>query len=230
MRILIVEDDSALRLGIRRILQAEGWHVDAAENGEQALIATQEANYAVAVLDLGLPRMDGLAVLKVWREQGLGMPVVILTARDELSDRVTGLNAGADDYMAKPFEPEELVARLRALMRRNPQMLTTSLSLGELNYDPQDRSLRIAGQPVGLSSREAALMELLMAQPDKAVAKSRIVSSMSDWESEFSSNSVEIYIMRLRRKIAGSGAQIRTVRGVGYKICADSDGLAESDA
>lgn len=230
MRILIVEDDSALRLGIRRILQAEGWHVDAAENGEQALAATQAANYSVAVLDLGLPRMDGLTVLKLWREQGLGMPVVILTARDELSDRVTGLNAGADDYMAKPFEPEELVARLRALLRRSPQMMNHRFSLGELSYDPQDRSLRIAGQPVGLSAREAALMELLMAQPDKAVPKSRIVSSMSDWESEFSHNSVEIYIMRLRRKIAGSGAQIRTVRGVGYKICADSPGSVDSDA
>jgi DNA-binding response OmpR family regulator len=230
MRILIVEDDSALRLGIRRVLQAEGWQVDAAENGEQALAATQSTPYSAVVLDLGLPRMDGLAVLKVWREQGLGMPVVILTARDELSDRVTGLNAGADDYMAKPFEPEELVARLKALLRRNPQLVTHQLSLGELSYDPQDRSLRIAGQPAGLSAREAALIELLMAQPDKAVAKSRIVSSMSDWESEFSNNSVEIYIMRLRRKIAGSGAQIRTVRGVGYKICADSAGSSDGDA
>jgi DNA-binding response OmpR family regulator len=230
MRILLVEDDSALRLGIRRILQAEGWQVDAVENGDQAVAATQSTPYAAAVLDLGLPQIDGLTVLKLWRDQGLNMPVVILTARDELSDRVSGLNAGADDYMAKPFEPEELVARLRALLRRSPQLVSQQLNLGQLCYDPQDRSLRVAGQPVSLSAREAALIELLLMQADKAVAKSRIVASMSDWESEFTNNSVEIYIMRLRRKIAGSGVEIRTVRGVGYKISADSASSVDENA
>jgi DNA-binding response OmpR family regulator len=230
MRILLVEDDSALRLGIRRILQAEGWQVDAVENGDQAVAATHSTPYAAAVLDLGLPQIDGLTVLKLWRDQGLNMPVVILTARDELSDRVSGLNAGADDYMAKPFEPEELVARLRALLRRSPQLVSQQLNLGQLCYDPQDRSLRVAGQPVSLSAREAALIELLLMQADKAVAKSRIVASMSDWESEFTNNSVEIYIMRLRRKIAGSGVEIRTVRGVGYKISADSASPVDENA
>lgn len=230
MRILIVEDDSTLRLGIRRILQAEGWQVDACENGEQALQVAPTHDYAAAVLDLGLPRMDGLTLLKTWRNQGVHMPVIVLTARDELTDRVTGLNAGADDYMAKPFEPEELVARLRAVSRRHPAMQVLQHALGRLTYESDSRELRVNGQSVGLSAREAALMSLLMSQPDKPVPKSRIVSSMSDWESEFSSNSVEIYIMRLRRKIVGSGTRIETVRGVGYKICLGDDDAGEDEA
>ena len=230
MRILIVEDDSALRLGIRRILQAEGWQVDACDNGEQALKVAQTQDYAAAVLDLGLPRMDGLTLLKAWRGLGLRMPVIVLTARDELVDRVTGLNAGADDYMAKPFEPEELVARLRAVTRRHQELQPVRYTLGRLSYEPQTRDLRLDGHSVVLSAREAALMELLISQPDKAVPKSRIVSSMSDWESEFSPNSVEIYIMRLRRKMQGSGVKIETVRGVGYKLGLGADDPSEADA
>jgi DNA-binding response OmpR family regulator len=222
MRILIVEDDSALRLGIRRMLQAEGWQVDAVENGELAQAAALNNAYDAVVLDLGLPRMDGLTLLRHWRSQGQAMPVIVLTARDELADKVNGLNSGADDYMAKPFEPEELVARLRAVSRRGGAMSPSAYALGLLTYDPGTRDLRHAGRTIALSARESALIELLMATPGKAVPKSRIVASMSNWQTEFSANSVEIYIMRLRRKIAGSGAQIETVRGVGYKISADA--------
>ena len=218
MRILVVEDDPALRLGIRRALQAEGWQVDVVEDGEKALTATRVQTYDASVLDLGLPRLDGLSVLSTWRSQGQDLAVLVLTARDELEDRVNGLNLGADDYLGKPFEPQELVARLRALARRRMGQTTPALRLGPLTYTPSSRELLCDGQHVPLSAREAALIELLMASPEKAVTKSRIVASMSNWETEFSPNSVEIYVMRLRRKLAGCGIQIDTVRGVGYRL------------
>jgi len=223
MRVLIVEDDPALRLGIRRALQAEGWQVDVVEDGEQALTATRVQRYDAAVLDLGLPRLDGLSVLRAWRSQGEDFSVLVLTARDALDDRVEGLNTGADDYLGKPFEPEELVARLRAVARRRRGQATPLLTLGRLSYSPASRELRCADGEVPLSAREAALIELLMASPDKALTKSRIIASMSSWESEFSPNSVEIYVMRLRRKLVGSGVRIETVRGVGYRMCLDDE-------
>ena len=222
MRVLIVEDDPALRLGIRRALQAEGWQVDAVEDGEKALTATRVQQYDAAVLDLGLPRLDGLSVLSAWRSQNQDLSVLVLTARDALEDRVEGLNRGADDYLGKPFEPEELVARLRAVARRRVGRVAPVLRLGRLSFTPLGRELRCDGVEVALSAREAALIELLMASPDKAVTKSRIIASMSSWEAEFSPNSVEIYVMRLRRKLVGSGVKIETVRGVGYRMCLDS--------
>jgi len=222
MRILIVEDDPALRLGIRRALQAEGWQADAVEDGEKALTATRTQKYDAAVLDLGLPRLDGLSVLNTWRNNGEGLAVLVLTARDEVEDRVNGLNRGADDYLGKPFEPEELVARLRAVARRRMGQTTPILQLGRLGFTPHSRELRCDGAEVPLSAREAALIELLMTSSGKAVTKSRIIASMSSWEAEFSPNSVEIYVMRLRRKLVGSGVKIETVRGVGYRMCLDN--------
>jgi DNA-binding response OmpR family regulator len=218
MRVLIVEDDPALRLGIRRALQAEGWQVDVVKDGEEALTATRLESYDAAVLDLGLPRLDGFAVLSAWRQDDQDLAVIVLTARDELADRVEGLNRGADDYMSKPFEPEELVARLRALARRRRGVTSPALQVGRLTYTPSTRELRCDGQLISLSARESALVELLMASPEKTLTKSRIVTSMSNWESEFSPNSVEIYIMRLRRKLADSDVRIETVRGVGYRL------------
>lgn len=230
MRVLIVEDDPALRLGIRRALQAEGWQVDAVDDGEKALTATRVQQYDAAVLDLGLPRLDGLSVLSAWRSQHQDLSVLVLTARDALEDRVEGLNRGADDYLGKPFEPEELVARLRAVARRRVGRVAPVLQLGRLSFTPLGRELRCDGVEVPLSAREAALIELLMASPDKAVTKSRIIASMSSWEAEFSPNSVEIYVMRLRRKLMGSGVKIETVRGVGYRMCLDGTDLAGAGA
>ena len=218
MRVLIVEDDSALRLAIKRILQAEGWHADVVESGYKAMTAVKVQNYDAVILDWGLPTMDGVSVLKSWRSNGLPLTVLMLTARDDLSDRVLGLNSGADDYMTKPFEPEELVARLRALMRRSKGIVKTIYQIGNLRYDPISKELRHFDELIGLSSREAMLIEILMSNAGQATSKSQIINSMSDWESEFSANSVEIYIMRLRRKIAGRGVAIQTVRGFGYKI------------
>lgn len=227
MRVLIVEDDPALRLGIRRALQAEGWQVDVVDDGEKALTATRVQTYDAAVLDLGLPRLDGLSVLSAWRSQGADLSVLVLTARDALEDRVEGLNRGADDYLSKPFEPDELVARLRAVARRRRGQSTPLLQLGRLIFTPANRELRCDGAEVPLSVREAGLIELLMASPDKAVTKSRIIATMSNWETEFSPNSVEIYVMRLRRKLAGSGVRIDTVRGVGYRMSLDDGASGE---
>jgi len=226
MRILIVEDDPALRLGIRRALQAEDWQVDAVDDGEAALTAVRLHKYDAAVLDLGLPRLDGLSVLSTWRSQGQDLSVLVLTARDELDDRLEGFKRGADDYLGKPFEPEELVARLRALFRRRMGLTTPVMHMGELTYTPSTRELVCAGDVVPLSAREAALIELLMVSPEKTVTKSKIIASMSSWEAEFSPNSVEIYVMRLRRKLSGKGIKIETVRGVGYRISQD-DGERE---
>ncbi|MEH3087008.1 MAG: response regulator transcription factor [Xylophilus ampelinus] len=218
MRILVVEDDPALRLGITRTLQAEGWQVDAVTDGEYALAATATETYDAAVLDLGLPRRDGFGVLQQWRDTRQGLAVLILTARDELPDRLRGLNGGADDYLTKPFEPEELVARLRAVTRRRQGSASNLLTVGALQFNTDSRELRLREERLPLTPREAALIELLMASPGAAVPKSRIVSAMSSWEANFSPNLVEIYILKLRRKLAGAGVAIVTVRGVGYAM------------
>lgn len=218
MRILLVEDDPALRLGVRRILESEGMQVDAVSDGEQALAATATESYDLAVLDINLPRRDGFEVLQYWRGGGLALPVLMLTARDELSDRVRGLNAGADDYLAKPFESAELLARIRAILRRQRGSSSNVLWVNDLSFDTSSRELKFKGDRITLSPREAALVELLMSSPGKAVPKARIVSTMSSWEAEFSANAVEIYILKLRRKLSHTGVSILTVRGVGYTM------------
>lgn len=223
MRVLVVEDDPALRLGLARTLQAEGWQVDAVTDGEFALAATATEQYDAAVLDLGLPRRSGLEVLRHWRAQSRtqDLAVVILTASDGLQSRLRGLNEGADDYLAKPFEPEELVARLRAVARRRRGSSSNLLTAGALSFNTDTRELRHGDERLPLSPREAALVELLMASPGTAVPKSRIISAMSSWESNFSANSVEIYVLKLRRKLAGAGVNIVTLRGVGYALEAE---------
>ncbi|SEA20968.1 MULTISPECIES: response regulator transcription factor [Acidovorax] len=218
MRVLVVEDDPALRLGLSRMLQAEGWQVDAVTDGEFALTATATEHYDAAVLDLGLPRRGGFEVLRNWRTQGKDLAVVILTASDGLQSRLRGLNDGADDYLAKPFEPEELVARLRAIARRRRGSSSNLLVAGALSFNTDTRELRNGDERLPLSPREAALVELLMASPSTAVPKSRIISTMSSWESNFSANAVEIYVLKLRRKLAGAGVNIVTLRGVGYAL------------
>lgn len=224
MRILVVEDDPALRLGVRRALLAEGWQVDVAADGELAITATATEPYDAAVLDLGLPRRGGFEVLRQWRSRNLDMAVLILSARDELQDRLRGLNEGADDYLIKPFEPDELVARLRAVTRRRRGVTSNLLSVGGLTFNTSSRELRHQEQRLALSPREAALVELLMASPGVAVPKSRIISAMSSWESDFSANAVEIYVLKLRRKLADTGVTIVTVRGVGYAMEPGSHG------
>jgi DNA-binding response OmpR family regulator len=218
MRILVVEDDPALRLGLKRILLAEGWQVDAVENGELAISAVYSASYDFAVLDLNLPKKDGMQVLSQWRSSNFRHPVLVLTARDELHDRVVGLNSGADDYVTKPYEPVELVARIRAIMRRNMGAPVNLLQMGSLSFDVQNREFKHGDETLPLTPREATLIELLMTAQGKPVTKSRIMTTMSSWESDFSPNAVEIYVMKLRRKLVGRGVSIETIRGVGYAL------------
>lgn len=218
MRFLLVEDDPALRLGIRRLLEGEGWRVDAVGDGEQALAAAAIEPYDGVILDVNLPRRNGFEVLQAWRQGGNRVPVLMLTARDELADRVRGLDAGADDYLAKPFESPELLARLRAIVRRVRGAGSNQAMLGALRFDLLSRELWHQGQRITLSPREAALLELLFQSPGSAVPKARIVSAMSSWESDFTANAVEIYVLKLRRKLAGSGVNIVTLRGLGYAL------------
>ncbi len=216
MRILLVEDDRALGLGVRHALEREGWRVDLLADGASALTQGALGQHDLAILDLGLPGRDGLEVLRHWRGRGVAMPVLLLTARDELADRVAGLDAGADDYLVKPFDLPELLARLRALKRRAAGRTGETLALGELALDLAHRELRFRGERVALSPREMALTELLIAKAGRVVAKDQIVSLLSSWEADFSENSVEVYVHRLRKRFAAMGVVIKTVRGFGY--------------
>lgn len=216
MRILLVEDDPSLSLGVRRALEREGWRVDTLFDGRSAREAGLGGEHDLAVLDLGLPGCDGLDVLRHWRGRGVAMPVLLLTARDALADRVEGLDAGADDYLVKPFDVPELLARLRALKRRSVGQTSEVLQLGALELDVVGRELRHAGQRVPLSPRELALTELLMRKSGRVVTKESIVSRLSSWEADFSENSVEVYVHRLRKRFGELGVVIKTIRGFGY--------------
>jgi DNA-binding response OmpR family regulator len=223
MRVLLVEDDPALSLGVARALEREGWGVDVLVDGEQAMAGPLVGQFDLAVLDLGLPRRDGMEVLRHWRSRGARLPVLLLTARDELADRVQGLDAGADDYLVKPFDLPELVARLRALKRRAEGRTGETLSLGDLRLDLAQRELTFRGERVRVSPREMALTELLLGKAGRVVPKESIVATLSSWESDFSENSVEVYVHRLRKRFADLGVVIRTVRGFGYvmEVAAD---------
>jgi DNA-binding response OmpR family regulator len=224
MRVLLVEDDAALSLGVARALEREGWQVDRLADGREAMAPGLVQQFELAVLDLGLPGADGMAVLRAWRSAGARLPVLLLTARDELSDRVAGLNAGADDYLVKPFDVPELIARLRALRRRAEGRLSDTLQVGELLMDLSHRELRFRGEPLYLSPREFALTEMLMQRVGRVVGKDAIVARLSSWESDFSENSVEVYVHRLRKRFAALGLNIRTVRGFGYVMeCSGAD-------
>jgi two-component system, OmpR family, response regulator len=226
MRILLVEDDSALCLGIGRAFEREGWRVDVLGDGQQAMAEGLAVAYDLAVLDLGLPRRDGMEVLRHWRSRGARLPVLLLTARDDLSDRVQGLDAGADDYLVKPFDLPELVARVRALKRRADGRIDEVLAVGELTLDVAHRELTFRGERVRMSPREIALTQLLMQRAGRVVPKESIVSTLSSWESDFSENSVEVYVHRLRKRFAELGVVIKTVRGFGYVM--EPAGAADS--
>jgi two-component system OmpR family response regulator len=227
MRVLLVEDDRALSLGIQHALEREGWRVDALGDGEQAASEGLLGHHDVAVLDLGLPRKSGMDVLRHWRAQGSNLPVLLLTARDHLTDRVNGLDAGADDYLVKPFDLPELLARLRALRRRASGRLDERLLLGDLELDVSCPELRWRGERVALSPRELALTELLMQKAGRVVTKDSIVARLSSWESDFSENSVEVYVHRLRKRFVELGVVIKTVRGFGYVMESAEGGAAE---
>ena len=218
MRILLVEDDDMLAQAVSRALKQSAHTVQRAATGAEAdrILATND--FALVLLDLALPGMDGFEVLKRLRARRSQVPVLVLTVRDSLEDRVAGLDLGADDYLTKPFELAELEARVRALIRRSNASASADLLHGPLRLDTAGRRLYCEGQPVDLSARELSVIELLMLREGRVVTKQQIVDHLYGWEEGASSNSVEVFVYRLRRKLEGSGVDIRTVRGMGYLI------------
>lgn len=218
MKLLLAEDDAMLADALQTQLGRAGFEVEHAPNGAVADYLLHKQPFDIAVLDIGLPMLDGLAVLQKVRQHQPSLPVVLLTARDALADRVAGLQAGADDYVTKPFDFPELLARLHALLRRTQSANTPTLA-GGLTLDKASRRALLAGTPLELSGREWTLLELLVLQRDKVVTKEQIHQAWSDDSGETGGgNSIEVYIHRLRRKLEGASLNIRTVRGLGYLL------------
>ncbi|MFE8646205.1 response regulator [Sphingomonas sp. NCPPB 2930] len=217
MRILIAEDDQVLADGLLRTLRSSGAVVDHVASGgdaDAALVATEE--FDLLILDLGLPKVHGLEVLKRLRSRGSTLPVLILTAADSIEERVMGLDFGADDYMAKPFSLQELEARVRALVRRGMGVTSSTIKHGPLQYDQAGRVATIDGRMVELSARELGLLEVLLQRAGRLVSKDQLVDRLCEWGEEVSTNAIEVYIHRLRKKIERGPIRIATVRGLGY--------------
>jgi two-component system OmpR family response regulator len=218
MRLLIVEDDALLADGLARSLRQSGYAVDWVDSAERALLAIDHESFDLVILDVGLPGVDGFEMLRRLRRAERYVPVIVVTARDGVSDRVRGLDLGADDYLVKPFATEELEARVRALIRRGHTPTAPQLEVGALALDLVGRQARVHGQPLELTAREWAIVELLLTQPGVALSKERIVQSLSSWDEKLSHNAVEVYVSRLRSKLEAAGVRIRTVRGFGYVL------------
>jgi DNA-binding response OmpR family regulator len=224
MRLLLVEDDVMVASGIKLGLSGAGYAVDWVGSAERALEVTRAEAFDLAVIDIGLPGMDGLGLTQVLRKEGHAMPVLILTARDALQDRVQGLDMGGDDYMVKPFELPELLARLRALLRRSQAATSATLSFGPLELDTALRQACIrptgggAVQPIELGPREWTVMEYLMLQAPKPANKDKLLQALTGWDKEITPNAVEVYISRLRGKLEPHGLALRSIRGFGYRL------------
>jgi two-component system OmpR family response regulator len=218
MRILVAEDDAALAEGVSQTLRQSGYAVDWVKNGAEADSALAANQFDLLILDLGLPKKSGLDVLKRLRSSDSRLPVLILTALDGVSDRVRGLDAGADDYLSKPFDPAELEARVRALTRRGMAGSPTLLQHGALKYDQVGRSASLNGQPLELSAREVSLLEVFLQRAGRLVSKDQLVSHLCEWGEEVSPNAIEVYVHRLRKKLEPGGVRIVTVRGLGYSL------------
>ena len=217
MRILIAEDDAILADGLTHSLRNAGYSVDRVATGIEADAALATGEFDLLILDLGLPKMGGLEVLRRLRQRGSAVPVLILTAADGVDDRVRGLDMGADDYLSKPFALAELAARVRALTRRGHSAAAgPTLRHGDLSYDQIGKIAAIRGEMLDLSARELALLEIFLQRPGRMVSKDRIVDLLCQWGDELSANAVEVYIHRLRRKLESGDVKITTVRGLGY--------------
>ncbi len=216
MRLLVVEDDSMIGAGIRTALSQDGYTVDWVRDGEAADLATATNDYDAILLDLGLPGKGGLELLAHWRKRQNPVPVLIITARDAIADRICGLDTGADDYLVKPFDLDELSARLRALIRRRSGRASPVIEHGPLYLDPATHDVRLEGKPVKLSAREFALLHLLLQEPGVPLSRSQLEDRLYGWGEEVGSNAVEVHIHALRRKIGSE--LIRNLRGVGYLV------------
>ncbi len=216
MRILLVEDDPTLRAQLRQGLHEAGYAVDEADNGRDAHFLGDTEAFDAVVLDLGLPVLDGLSVLKRWRSAGQVVPVLILTARDNWSEKVAGIDAGADDYLTKPFHMEELLARLRALIRRAGGLASPLLTCGELALDTRSGRVTLQGQTVTLTSHEYKVLAYLMHRPGAVVSRTELTEHIYAQDFERDSNTIEVFVGRLRKKLPP--ALIETVRGLGYRL------------
>ena len=216
MRILIAEDDAIMADGLTRSLRQAGYVVDRVGTGPEADSALTRGEFDLLILDLGLPKMGGLEVLRRLRARQSPLPVLILTALDGVSDRVRGLDLGADDYLAKPFDLNELEARVRALTRRGAASVSGVLRHGELSYDQVGRVTELRGKALELSARETGLLEILLMRTGRIVSKEQLVEHLCEWGEEVSTNAIEVYVHRLRKKIEAGGVRIATVRGLGY--------------
>ena len=218
MRVLVVEDDLTLAAGLVEGLERAGIRVDLLGAAEPAEGAFGLTAYDLAIVDIGLPGMDGLELIRRVRRRGVLTPILILTARDGLDDRVVGLDVGGDDYLVKPFLLPELLARVRALIRRSRAAASLVLTVGELALDIHAHSATLAGDALALTGREWNVLEQLALAVPRVVAKQKLADSLSQWDKEITPNAVEIYVSRLRAKLAGSRVGIRTVRGIGYRL------------
>lgn len=216
MRLLLVEDDPMIGDSVQKGLRQDGFSVDWVRDGQAADAAWRATPYDLMLLDLGLPRKDGLAVLQGLRKAGKTLPVLIMTARDAVRDRVAGLDAGADDYLVKPFDLDELAARIRALLRRHSGRSDPLLRHGALQLNPASREASLDGKPLLLSPREFALLEALLDRPGTVLSRAQLEERIYGWGQEVESNAVEVHIHSLRRKLGADF--IRNVRGVGYKV------------
>lgn len=216
MRLLLVEDDKQLGDGIRAGLALEGYTVDWVRNGSTAEDALRSGQFDLVVLDLGLPHRSGIDILKEMRVRGDTTPVLVLTARDTVADRIKGLDSGSDDYMTKPFDLDELSARIRALLRRSAGQTSSLITHGAITIDLAAHAVTLDGRPVEISPREFAILRILMSNTGRVLSRSRLEETLYGWETDVESNAVEVHIHRLRKKLGSN--LIRTVRGVGYLI------------
>jgi two-component system response regulator QseB len=216
MRVLLIEDDGMIAQGLQTALRQSGFAIDWMRDGNSAAAALQTTVFDVVLLDLGLPQKDGIDVLRGLRKRGDSTPVIILTARDEIQHRIAGLDAGADDYIVKPFDLDEVMARMRSVLRRVAGRGDPSIRHGNLRLDPASRTVERDGTPVGLSAHEYAVLEALLQRPGAVLSRAQLEDRLYGWDEQIGSNAVEVYIHGLRRKL-GSEA-IRTLRGVGYFV------------
>lgn len=218
MRLLVVEDNDRLAESLTTLLRGEGHAVDLVTSGEDADATLAAEAFDLVILDLGLPGMDGMEVLRRLRDRRTETAVLILTSRGALDDRVKGLNLGADDYLTKPFEIEEFEARVRALLRRRARAAGSSLVVGELNFDVSGRAASLRGIALELPRRELDLLEALMVRAGRVASKGELVEAISDFDGSVSESAIELYVSRLRRKLEPEGIRIRVLRGLGYML------------
>ena len=216
MRVLIVEDEPSLGAQLRKTLEGAGYAVDLATDGEDGHYLGANETYDAVVLDLGLPEIDGLTVLGMWRKEGRKFPVLVLTARDSWSDKVAGLDAGADDYLAKPFQTEELIARLRALIRRASGNSSSELVAGPVRLDTRSGRVTLDGEPVKLTAQEYKLLSYLLHHMGKVVSRTELIEHIYDQDFDRDSNTIEVFVTRIRKKLGAD--VITTIRGLGYSL------------